>query len=321
MAKKSKWIDNKKFREFVNQKRKEKNEKPDPVGDGYYLKWRNPQMGTQTKAKVYKIRLLPDKDGEFYKKYFYHFFQTNEKSYYIKCNKTADNLDNYCPWCNANQILWKGNENDKKKAYRYKRNERFVCNVFIVDDPRDVDADNEFKVNGKLRLYEFPATIESKIINELTDDEQGYGEKIFDPENGHDLFIKIKAHAPDKNGKIWPDYADTAFSKVPTAILEEKEEIEKTMDSVYDLSKYLKSLDIDWKTHEKLIKQELLWDDIKENFMRNVEDYKESEESEKEESEETASEETETEETETEDNDDEPSDEDLLNELKKINQE
>lgn len=266
----SKWVNSNKFEEFKNKKREEKDSNDSSQVGGFFLKWNNPKMGTQEKEKVYRGRLLPDKNGDFYFKYFYHFIQIGDQTYYIKCPK-SDSMNNFCPWCHANQQLWKGNDSDKKRAYKYKRNTRFVVNFFIGHDPRDADAEDENrKVSGKVRLYEFPETIESKIKNELTNDEEGYGYKIFDPEEGHDLMIKIKAKKPDKNGKVWPDYSNTEFSRKPSAIAETTEEVEKIMESVYDLTEYLKSLEKDWKFHEKLLKQELVWDDVEDAFIANV---------------------------------------------------
>lgn len=227
-------------------------------------------MGTQDTPKVYKVRLLPDKNQDFYVKYFYHFFQTEDnKTYYIKCPKTHG-FDKFCPWCSVNQQLYKGTDSDKKRAYRYKRNERFVSNVYIVDDPRDSDVNKEEKVSGTVRLYEFPATVEGKIKNELTNDDEGFGPAIFDPEKGHDLQIKILAKKPDKNNKVWPDYSLTEFSRKPYPIAETEEGIKEIMDSVYDLSEYIDKMGMNWDSHEKLLKQELVWDDVEDAFIRNV---------------------------------------------------
>jgi hypothetical protein len=278
-------------------------------------------MGTQDKAKVYRGRLLPDKQGQFYKKYYYHFFKSGEKASYVKCNKT-DNFDNYCPWCHANQILWKGNSNDQKKAALYKRNERFCSNFFIIEDPRDSDTASEYKVNGKVRLYEFPATIESKIVNELTNEQEGYGSAIFDPEDGYDLQVRIKAKKPDAKGKVWPDYSDTMFSRSKSSIAETEAEIKEIMNTVYDLNEYINSINVDWEVQEKLLKQELLWDDVKDTFMKNVPGYSSSEEEKevdtksdvKEDDNPFVDEKKEDKKT----NDDEPSDEDLLNELNNL---
>lgn len=226
-------------------------------------------MGTQDQPKTYKVRLLPDKNSDFYKKYYYHFFQDGDKTYYIKCPKT-DDFENFCPYCYANQLLWKGNKEDQQRALRYKRNERFVGNIFVVEDPRDVDKEKDNKVSGKVRLYEFPATVESKIKNELVNEEEGFGPEIFDPESGHDLHIKVLAKKPDAKGKVWPDYSLTQFSRKKTSIAETEEEIKEIMDSVYDLSEYLKSMEKSWEDHEKILKQELIWDDLEETFRKKV---------------------------------------------------
>lgn len=265
----SKWVNNEKFEKFKNQKKEEKSKPDQKSGGGFFKIWRNPQKGTQDKPKTYKVRLLPDKNGDFYFKYFYHFFQTeDEKTYSILCEKTHG-MDHFCPWCSVNQQLWKGNSSDKKLAYRYKRNERFVANVYIVDDPRDADAEKDNKVAGSVRLYEFPAAVEGKIANELTNDDEGFGPSIFDPERGHDLHIKVAAKKPDKNKVVWPDYSLTEFSRKPYAIGTE-DEIKEIMDSVYDLTDYINKKGISWEDHEKILKQELVWDYVEDTFIKNV---------------------------------------------------
>jgi len=226
-------------------------------------------MGTQEDPKTYKVRLLPDKNGNFYFKFYYHFFQTEDKkTYNIKCEKTHG-MDKFCPWCYVNQQLWKGNSSDQKLAYRYKRSERFVSNVYIINDPRDADVEKDRKVAGTVRLYELPAAVEGKIANELTNDDEGFGSAIFDPENGHDLLIKIAAKKPDKNKNIWPDYSLTEFSRKPRAIGNE-EEIKEIMESVYDLNEFITKKGISWLDHEKLLKSELVWDYIEDAFIKNV---------------------------------------------------
>lgn len=228
-------------------------------------------MGTQQKPNTYKIRLLPDKNGEFYKKYFYHFYYTGEdKPVYLKCSKSED-LENYCPWCHASRILYQGSKEDKQKAGKYYRNTRFVGNVFVVEDPRDVQAEESYKVSGKVRLYEFPATIESKIRAQVTDQEEGRGPEIFDPEEGYNFLIKVAAKPPDQNGRIWPDYSPTEFSLKKNAIANSKEEIEEIMNSVYNLSEYLDSMSVNPETHKRLLKQEMLWEDVQDQFERYME--------------------------------------------------
>lgn len=229
-------------------------------------------MGTQEQERVYKGRLLPDKNGDFYFKYLYHFFYIGEKAKYVFCPKTYG-MNNFCPWCYLNHLLWKGNKSDKEKAYNYKKNVRFVSNFFITHDPRDVDEeDPEKKVTGKVRLYEFPEVVEGKIKKEMTNDEEGYGLKVFDPEEGHDLILRIKAKKPDKNGKVWPDYGNTEFSRKPSAISDDSKKIKEIMNSVYDLSEYLQKMQLDWKTQEKLLKEEMVWDYVEDVFKKQMKD-------------------------------------------------
>lgn len=266
----SKWIDRSKYEEFAKKKKEEKEKEPasKKVGGGLFLRWQNPKMGDQENPNVYKVRVLPDKQGNFYVGYFFHFFKSGEKSNYVLCPKTFG-FDRYCPWCHATQILYKGNQSDKQRAQTYRRNQRYVANVYIVNDPRDASVQDEsYKVGGTVRLYEFPATIENKIKNEITDPEQGYGPAIFDPEEGHDFLIKVRAKKPDKYGNIWPDYSDTMFARKPSAISNDEEEIKKIMESVYDLNEYLENLSMSWENHKKLLQQEMLWEDVKSEFLK-----------------------------------------------------
>ena len=264
----SKWIKEDKFKDFVNKKANEAPNESSGAGD-FFDKWKNPTMGTVDKAKEYRIRLLPDPESNFYTKYMFHYFVIDEKHYFIHCPK-SDGMDNYCPWCAVNQMLFKGNKEDKKLAYNYRRNEKFVTNIFVVDDPRDEDKDDEYKSSGKVKLYEFPSTIESKIKNEITDKAEGYGMAVYDPENGYDMIIKIKAKKPDKNGKVWPDYSDTIFSRKSSAIADTEKGIEDLMEKTTKIDDYLDSKKLSWDEHKKLLQVEGFWEDIEEEFERRT---------------------------------------------------
>ncbi len=262
----SKWLKKDSYELFAGEKTKEAEQQQDTQVGGFYVKWKNPKMGTTDKAKEYKVRLLPDVESGFYKKYLYHGFNSGETFKYILCEKTYG-MDKYCPWCEVTKMLYQGNESDKRKAGDYKRKERYVSNIFIGDDPRDAEVKDEaYKVNGKIRLYEFPPTVESKIKNEITDTEQGYGMSIFDPENGYDFILKIKAKPKDKDGKEWPDYGDSMFARNQSSIVGDGGDIEKLMADRYNLDDYIKSLKISIDEHEKLLKTEMLWDDVGRGF-------------------------------------------------------
>jgi len=166
-------------------------------------------------------------------------------------------------------MLYKGNKEDKALAKNYKRLEKFVGNVLVIDDPRDADVEDEYKVSGTVRLYEFPGTIESKLKNEITDKSEGYGMSVFDPEEGYDLIIKIKSKKPDSKGKVWPDYSDTQFSRKPSSIGSEKE-IEEIIGKTVLLEEYVKESALTWEEHEKLLKLEGYWEDVSEDFERRT---------------------------------------------------
>lgn len=266
----SKWLKKDAYDMFAQNKKEEVDSVDTTQQNSFYRKWKNPQMGTQERAKEYTVRLLPDPNEGFYKNYKYHGFMSGEKFQYVLCEKTFD-MNNYCAFCDANKILYQGNDADKKQAFKYKRQERYVGNVYIVDDPRDVDVkDEKYKVNGTVRLYEFPATVESKVSNEITDTENGFGMEIFDPENGYNFILKIKAKPKDQNGKEWPDYGDTMFARRPSAIADNDDGIERLMSDRYDLDEYIKSMRKTPDEIEKLLKQEMIWDDVSSNFERFV---------------------------------------------------
>lgn len=262
----SKWIKSDKFKEFANKKAVEAPEEKD---NNFILKWRNPVMGTVEKAKEYRIRLIPDPESEFYLEYHYHYFVIDDQHYFIYCPKT-EGMDKYCPWCAVSQMLYKGNKEDKKMAMRYRRMKKYITNAFIVNDPRDDDVDDDYKVSNTVRLYEFPATIEKFIKTEITDKQEGYGMAIYDPENGYDLIIKINAKKPDKAGKVWPDYSTTAFSRKASAIAPTEKEIEKIMGNTINLKEYLETRKLSWTEHEKLLKIEGFWEDIEDEFKRRL---------------------------------------------------
>jgi hypothetical protein len=266
----SKWLRKDDYDMFAGNKAKEKEKASSDTVGGFYKKWKNPQMGTQEKAKEYKIRLLPDPQKGYYKSYLYHGFMSGESFHYFLCEKTFD-MDSYCPFCDATKILYQGSDSDKRKAGEYKRKERFVTNAYIVDDPRDVETkDEQYKVSGTVRLYEFPGTVESKISNEITDKEQGYGIGIFDPEKGYDFILKIKAKPKDKNGKEWPDYGDSMFARQPSPINSDDAVVDKVMNERVDLEEYIKSLRKNPEEMEKLLKAEMLWDDVGHTFEKRV---------------------------------------------------
>ena len=255
----SKWIDGDLFDKFATQKKNEK-DKPKGFTRRSELTWKNPQMGTVERAKIYEGRFVPDPKGQFYKKYYYHMFQTGEKWTFFLCSKTY-NFDNYCPFCSVTSKLYTGTKADKDAAYNFKRKEKFVSNWYVEKDPRDAEVEeSEDKVEGTVRAYEFPGKLEEKLKEQITDTRNGLGMAIFDPgEDGFSFLIKVKATKKDKRGKEWPDYGLSEFSRRSSAIGTDKE-IEAIMKQTIDLDEYIESMEKDDEDIMAALKSHMLWD-------------------------------------------------------------
>ena len=265
----SKWIKKELFKNFTKEK---KEEAEAPQGFGLRrseLVWETPQKGSSERPKVYEGRFLPDKKGGFYRKYSYHMFQSGEKWAFILCPKT-NGMDNYCPFCSSTSKLYQGTAADKKMAYNYKRKEKFVVNFFLVNDPRDPERDEDNRVNGKVRLYEFPQKVEMKLKEEITDTKNGYGFRIFDPsEEGHNFILKVLATKKDPNGNVWPDYSSSQFARISES-LGTDDEIEKIMKQCVDLEDYIKSLEVGQERMIEVLKTEMLWDLVGEEYSKVI---------------------------------------------------
>jgi hypothetical protein len=140
----SKWIKKDLFESFQQKKIEEK----DTASTGSYVRselvWDTPEKGTVEQAKVYEGRFLPDPEGEFYKRYYFHFWKSGDSWKFVFCPKTHD-YKAFCPVCSAVSKLYNGTKDDKAQAYQLKKKERNVANFFIVKDNRDDEKDDENK--------------------------------------------------------------------------------------------------------------------------------------------------------------------------------
>ncbi len=103
--------------------------------------------------------------------------------------------------------------------------------------------------------------------SEITDTKHGLGPAIFDPgDEGFNFILKVKATRP-KDGKTWPDYSDSVFARRPEA-LGSNREIQDIMDSRYDLEEYVKGMERPEEDIINLLKAEMLWDMVKNDWER-----------------------------------------------------
>lgn len=258
----SKWIKKDLFNDFKKKKKQEKEETSSNLKRSE-LVWENPKKGTTEKPKIYEGRLLADPKKDLampYRKYLYHMWQAGEKWNFVLCPKTFD-MTNFCPCCAVTVKLYNGSKDDKKQAYFLKRKEKFVTNFYVVKDPRDEDREDENRVNGTVKLYEFPSKVEQIVKKEITDDKEGYGAEIFDPgPEGRNFLIKVLSTKKDRNGKEWPDYSMSGFSRSQSALADSDDEIEKIMEQRIDLDKYIRSMQMKKEKVIELLQNEFLWE-------------------------------------------------------------
>jgi hypothetical protein len=265
----SKWIDKDLFKRFAEEKTKEAEQEQKQQGGTRRLEmlFPTPQRGTTEKPKVYEGRFLPDPKGEFYLKIFYNMFMSGEQWQFFRCPKT-DGLENWCPWCSVTQKLFMGGKEDKAQAQNYKRKEKYVGNWFVVLDPRDVEREEENRIENTVKLYEFPSRVESKLKQEITDTKEGYGFNIFNPgEDGYNFILKVKSTKKDKEGRQWPDYSDSMFSRTPQALGTDRQ-IKKILDTCYDLKEYVDSLERSDDDVLGVLKSEMVWELVIDEWKR-----------------------------------------------------
>lgn len=241
----SKWISKDLFSKHLEEREKEKENRAPRMNRSDKV-WPSLKAGTQDDAMVYEGRFLPDPNGILSKRYYYHMWRSGDKWYSMLCPKTH-NFGNWCPTCGVVSTLYNGTVEDKKLAREMKRKERFAANFHITVDPRDAQArDEESKMIGKTRIYEFPSKIDEKLKAE-EDEKEGLQEAVWDPgEDGHNFILKVKTTKPDANKNTYPDYSNSTFSR-KTGPLGSDKEIKDIMESTHDITAHIKSMERDDK--------------------------------------------------------------------------
>ena len=256
----SKFFDVSDFEKFREELKNETNNEAAASATSYAKKWPVKNLkGTLERPNVYEIRFLPEKSKSFFKRVYYHMVQSGEKWHYMLCEKTFD-PNNYCPLCAASMKLFNGNADDKKEASKWRRKEKFVANILVIDDPRDAQIEeDEKKSTGKVMLYEFPGQVEKFLREEINDTRRGVGMGAFDPsEEGYNFVLKVGAK-PAPGGKTWPDYNLTAARK-PSAIADSDKGIKALLEATYDLKEYMEKSRAKEDDMINLLKNELLYD-------------------------------------------------------------
>lgn len=188
-------------------------------------------------GNTYTVRLLPyTKDP---KKTFFHFFTHGWTSFstggYVAA-LSPQTFGERDPIAEERfRILRTGTEADKAKVKAIGRSEKWLVNVYVINDP--VTPEN----NGKVKILRYGKQLQ-KIISDAIEgeDAEDFGPRIFDlGPNGVNLKVKV-----EKQGD-YPSYVSSKFS-MPVAIADmDDAKGKKVYDSAHELEKIftLKSAD------------------------------------------------------------------------------
>jgi gp32 DNA binding protein like len=207
-------------------------------------------------GNVYTVRLLPAKDP---KKTFFHFFTHGWTSYssgqYVAA-LSPQTFGERDPIAEERfRILRTGTEAEKEKAKSIGRSEKWLVNVYVVNDPKTPEN------NGKVKILRYGKQLQ-KIITDAIEGEDAdeLGARIFDlSPNGCNLKIKV-----EKQGD-YPSYVSSKFS-MPSALPElDDAKGAKIYGNVFELDKIftLKSADelktmLDEHYHCKTVKDDVI---------------------------------------------------------------
>jgi hypothetical protein len=189
-----------------------------------------------TPGNTYTVRLLPfAKDP---KNTFFHYYNHGWVSF-----ATGQYVQSLSPMTFGERdpiaeerfkILRTGSEDEKEKVKAIKRLEKYLVNVYVIDDPQTPEN------NGKVKMLRYGKQVHKIIMEAIEgEDSEEFGPRIFDlGTNG--VSFKIKC----ENQGEFPTYVSSRFTSASKLNLSEDEQ-KKIYDSTFDLTKVnsLKSYD------------------------------------------------------------------------------
>ena len=189
-----------------------------------------------TPGNTYTVRLLPYSPDP--SKTFFHYYNHGWVSFstgqYVQA-LSPSTFGERDPIAEERfRVLRTGTEDEKEKMSAIRRTEKFLVNVYVIDDP--TNSDN----NGKVKMLRYGKQLH-KIIMEAIEGEDAdeFGARIFDlGSNGVNFKIKVE------NQGEYPTYLSSRFTSSGQLSLDEDQQ-KKIYDNVFDLTKVftLKSYD------------------------------------------------------------------------------
>lgn len=189
-----------------------------------------------TPGNTYTIRLLPVATD--WKNTFFHYYNHGWLSF-----ATGQYVQALSPMTFGERdpiaeerfrILRSGTEDDKEKVKAIKRIEKYLVNVYVVDDSQNPDN------NGKVKILRYGKQLHKIIMEAIEgEDAEEFGPRIFDL-GSTGVNFKVKC----ENQGEFPTYVSSRFTSAGKLSLSEDEQ-KKIYDSTFDLTKVfsLKSYD------------------------------------------------------------------------------
>ena len=187
-------------------------------------------------GNTYTVRLLPytPDPGKTFFHYYNHGWVSYATGQYVQ-NLSPQTFGERDPIAEERyKVLRTGNEEEKERMQAVKRLEKWLVNVYVIDDPTKPDN------NGKVKMLRYGKQLH-KIITEAIEgeDAEEFGPRIFDlGSEGVSLKIKVE----DQGG--YPTYVSSRFTTAGKIEVSEDEQ-KKLYDNVFNLEEVftLKSYD------------------------------------------------------------------------------
>ena len=177
-------------------------------------------------GNTYTVRLLPDSKSPA--DTFFHYFNTGWNSFATGQYVQTLSPQTFGERCPISEERFKasrtGSEAEKEKAQAIRRQEKWLVNVFVVDDPTNPDN------NGKVKLLRYGKQLQ-KIIHEAIEgeDSEEFGAKVFDlGDDGVNFKVKVEQQGD------YPTYVSSRFTGVGKLGLDEEKQ-KSIYDSVHNL--------------------------------------------------------------------------------------
>lgn len=188
----------------------------------------------------YVVRLLPNvKDIN---DTFFHYFQFGWESVATGQYVSALSPVTFGERCPINELRFKlyksKNPQDNELAKLIKRQERWMVNCYVVDNPSDPSTE------GTVKILRYGKQID-KIIKDAVsgDDSDEYGPAVFDlSKNGCNLRIKV-----EKNEGGYPTYVSSRFLKASALKDVDDDKADEIYENIHDLARIQQV-----KTYEEL---------------------------------------------------------------------